>query len=149
MATWVRGIKIRIHTRDRGGFRDSQSHRPQNRPVCAVGPVKVGNIRAGRQGNAQFVSSGGVLVILGDPFADFRCGDANDGVGGSIVVRVSAKDLNAEGAPLDVGRVPYERLFDHKAQETWEPLTVAEIGAGQKPAQLLTDRLLLRMAQSY
>src|SRR5271170_4145984 len=124
MAKWAQGIGIRIHTRDRGGFRGS-------RTVCAVGPVKVRNIRAGRQGNAQFVSAGGVLVVLGDSFADFRCSDANDGVRGGVVVRVSAKDLNAEGALLDVRRLPSQRLFDHKAQESWEPLTVAEIGTGQ------------------
>src|ERR1035441_7375695 len=73
----------------------------QSRIVGAVGPMKVRNIGTGRQGDVEFVHMGGILVILGDAFSDLCRGDADDGVGGGIVIRISAKDLDSEGSLFD------------------------------------------------
>jgi len=106
------------------------------------------NIGTGRQGDAQFVYMRGVLIILCDTFANLcRC-DANDGVGGSVVVGISAEYFYSQSPFLYIVLFSCQGLFRHKAQECREPLAVAEEGIFQEPSQLLTDGNLLRFGQS-
>ena len=73
----------------------------------------------------------GILIILGDAFADLRCRDANDGSEAVSYSRSLPKISMPRVRSLMFAAFPRQRLFDDKAQESREPLTVAEIGTGQ------------------
>ena len=83
-----------------------------------------------------------ILVILGHPLADFGCCHADNGVGCGIVGGIASENLNADGPFLYVFGVSCKGMLDHEAQEVWQPLAVAEIGACKQTPELFFDRLL-------
>lgn len=124
-------------------FRSSFIDLLQDRIARALGPVKPGNIGAGRQGNAEFADMRGILIILGYALANLGRGDSNDGICGGIVFGLSAEYLNSKPPLVYVVRFSGQRLLGYKAQEPREPLTVAKVRIRQEPFQLITDRALL------
>jgi len=83
------------------------------------------------------------LIILGHAFANLRRRDADNWVGGGIVISVPAEDLDPQGPLFDVFSFPGEGLFGDKAEKCWEALAMAEEGVCQEAIELLTDRTLL------
>src|SRR6202012_3508208 len=78
-------------------------------------PAELGGVGSGRQSNREFLAVGGLLVVLGDTFANLGGGDPDNRIGGGIVVGVPPEDLNAQGAFFDVFRAARERGFYDQA----------------------------------
>ncbi len=104
------------------------------------------DIGAGREGDAQFVGAVGILVVLGDAFADLGGSDADDRVGGRIVAGVAAEDLDAESALLELVATAIEFLLDNVAEKAGKPFAMGEVGVVEEAIQLSQDVCLLRIA---
>ena len=111
-----------------------------------VGPLEVGDVGAGREGDAELVGAVGVLVVLGDALADLGGGDTDDGVGGGVVAGVAAEDFDAEGAFLELIAAAFELLLNDVAEEAGEAFAVGEVGVVEEAIQLPQDVCLLRIA---
>ena len=118
----------------------------RQRGRCGVRPLEVGDVGAGGEGDAQFVGVGGILIVLGDAFADLGGGDADDGVGGGVVAGVAAEDFNAEGALLELVAAAFQLLVDDEAQKAGKPFAVGEVGVFEEAIQLSQDVCLLCFA---
>ena len=112
----------------------------------SCGPVKLRNIASRWQGDAKFVRVTGVLIVLGDAFADLGGGDTDDGVGGGVVAGVAAEDFDAEGAFLELIAAAFELLLNDVAEEAGEAFAVGEVGVVEEAIQLPQDVCLLRIA---
>ena len=88
--------------------------------VAASWPEKLRNIGARRQGNAQFLLMGWILIILCHAFANFRGRDADNWIGGCVVLRIAAENFNSQSPFLDALRFPSQSLFHHKAEKGQE-----------------------------
>jgi len=104
--------------------------------------VELGDVGAGEERDAEFVLMAGVLVVLGDALADLGCGDADDGVGGGVVVGVLAEDLDAEGSLFEDVGLAGDGVVDDEAEEGREAAAVAEVGIGEQALHLEMDGVL-------
>jgi hypothetical protein len=89
---------------------------------------------------------GWILIILGHALANLRRCDADNWIGGCVVLRIAAKYLNSQCPFLDILRFPSQSLFHHKSEKSREALAMAEKGAAQKPAQLLANLIRVRLS---
>jgi len=81
-----------------------------------------------------------VVVILGEAFADFTGGDANDRVGIGVVAGRAAEDIHADGSFFDLVGVAFEGLFHHETEEGRVALALEEEGVSEKQFELGEDR---------
>lgn len=63
-----------------------------------AGPIKLRGIGSGGQEHPNFVVVLGVVVILFDALANFRCSDSNDRVGVGVVVGWPVEDFDSKYA---------------------------------------------------
>src|ERR1700733_251463 len=110
--------------------------------------VELGNVGSGREREPKFVVLAGFLVILGNPLADLRSGDPNDGVGSGVVVGLPAENFHTQRAFLQRVFVPRERSLDHVAKNPGEAPTMTEKRTGQQPLQLFVDGRFFLFAQA-
>ena len=103
------------------------------------GPVELRDVGTGEKGDAEFVLVAGVLVVLGDALADLGCRDANDGVGGGVVVGVLAEDLNAEGSLFEGVRLAGDGVVNDEAEEGGKATAVTEVRIGEQALHLEMD----------
>lgn|ERR1700674_456378 len=105
--------------------------------------MKLRNIGPGGERDTNLPVMARFLVVLRDPFADLRRCHTHDGIGRSIVVRVSSENFNPEGPFLHRIRLAGEGVPDNKAQEHGETPAVAEVWVLQQAVDLLLNRSLL------
>jgi hypothetical protein len=106
----------------------------------------VWDVGAGRERDAELFRAVGVLVVLSNSLADFGGGDADDGIGGSVVACIAAEDFDAEGALLELVPAAFELFVDDKAKKTRKPLAMGKMRVVEEAIELAKDIVLLRFA---
>ena len=106
--------------------------------------MKLRDVRAGRQVDPRLGFVAGLVVILGDPLANFAGSDANDRVVVGVVVSVPAEDFHAEAALLER---PFagERMFNDIAEEIRVAAAVLERRMSEDSLELFKDDFAFRV----
>ena len=82
-----------------------------------AGPVKLRRVGSGRQEHPDFVAMLGVLIIMLDAFANFRCGYPNNRVRVRVIVGGAVEDFHTQDALFELVGLASERTRNHKPQE--------------------------------
>src|SRR5580658_2668663 len=106
-------------------------------------PMKLWNIRPGRNGDTNLDLTAGFLVVLRDPLTNLRGRDTNDGIRCSVVVGAASENLNSQGSFLDRIGLPGQGVPDDEAQECGEATAVTEVGILQQALDLFRYRSFL------
>ena len=66
------------------------------------------------------------VIILGDPFTNFDCRGANDGIEISVVVGRASEDFDAQRSFLERLGMTVQRALYYETQQIREALALAE-----------------------
>ncbi len=81
------------------------------------------------------------MVILRDPLANLAGGSADNVIDVGVVIGIALKDVNADGAFLEIFGLTFQCEFDHITQEIGITLAVAKCRVREDTYQLLLDGL--------
>src|ERR1700677_2990935 len=88
-----------------------------------------------------------LLIILGNPLANFPSSHSNDGIVGSVVIGILSKDLDPQCALFDVVSPPCQSLGHYEFQKDREALAFVEVRILQKAFELLHNGSLVFFAR--
>ena len=84
------------------------------------GALKFCGVGSERQIDPGFGFVIGVLIILGEPFADFGGGRADYRIEIRVIVRIPSEDLDSQGPFLQFPRMSIQRALHDIAQQGWD-----------------------------